>query len=380
MNIEAIDSALDYPTAPLPQDLLARFPQMTRGQIIVTIRKARGMSQQVQLKRQTGIPCGTLCHIEASDSIPRPRYLLSISRVLKMDPIIIACKKPWKEASAGLTDDEKMFFLRIRRGWTQKDLAVELEKAGLVFNTNRLGSKRTTIAQWERGAATPTPEKRSIIRRVLSDETLFQKTAVPVPKTVVLRAAPVAPAEPKPEPKPELKLTTQPIIKPEPARQKQIDARAYEALAILGGLRESPGENASLDSRPSVLRIRTLIRELRQMKAEEEAQVVEIDLEKKLTVLRQKIAETQKPTRPVEEKPKISAEDRKRANRSISSLLQQFPGKSILQILPILVRYQDWVAVRVAVERIEQHQAHKLTPEDRVYLEEVKSQIISVQK
>ncbi len=155
-----------------------------------------------------------------------------------------------------------------------------------------------------------------------------------------------------------------------------IDAKAYEALAILEGLETiQVDKNINLDSRPSVLRIKMLIRELRQMEAEKEARIIEIDLEKKLTALRQKIVAGRKPALQIEPKLKISAKDRKRANRSISNLLQQSPEKSILQILPILVKYEDWDTVRVAVDRIEEHQKRKLTLEDLIYLKKVKEKL-----
>ncbi len=68
----------------------------------------------------------------------------------------------------------------------------------------------------------------------------------------------------------------------------------------------------------------------------------------------------------------IRGGDRKRANGDINNLLKEFPEKSILQILPLLVKSCNWNAVRVAVARIERNQADKLRSEDCCYLREVK--------
>lgn len=450
MVTEVIDRTLDYQIKPLSEDLLAQLPQMTRGAIIIAVRKDRGMRQQMQLRKRVGISSSTFCQIEAGDGIPRPKHLLDISRVLMIDPIIIACKKPWAEVLTKLTDNEKMFFLRIRRGWRQEDLAQELERAGLRFNSGSLDSKRTTVTQWENGV-TPRPEFRPIIRKVLADDALFTKAdeidrqqkekriekaqefldliselILQLPKDApptannlaevangqitakqirnslrryglwdkagivrepkgrklkpklrpVRPAAPVLPPLPAEPPRPATRPQPELIVpKAEPIIPKQqIEVKVNEALVLLAKLEAiQVDENTKLEIHPLVIAVRKAMKELGQMAAEEEAQIIEMDLEERLSPLRQKIAAAQaaKP-RPL---PALADEQRKKANRTIGDLLRKFPGWPIIKVLPFLVRDEDWITARVAIERIEAHQLEKLNPEHRQYLQKVKSKL-----
>ncbi len=65
---------------------------------------------------------------------------------------------------------------------------------------------------------------------------------------------------------------------------------------------------------------------------------------------------------------------RKRANRVIRNFLKQFPNKSLIQILPVLIRRcSDIFVAKVAIERIERNQKEKLSFDDRMYLKKIKS-------
>ena len=82
---------------------------------------------------------------------------------------------------------------------------------------------------------------------------------------------------------------------------------------------------------------------------------------------------------PEEDAIKKAFEERNRiekANRVISGFMKQFPGKSLIQILPVLIRYcSDKTIAKIAIERIERNQGEKLSFEDRAFLKEVKSQL-----
>jgi hypothetical protein len=67
---------------------------------------------------------------------------------------------------------------------------------------------------------------------------------------------------------------------------------------------------------------------------------------------------------------------KKRANRVIKSFMRDFPGRSLLQLLPVIQRRcSDPSVVKVAVARIERNQAKELSYEDRLFLEEFKREI-----
>lgn len=153
-------------------ELLQELPKMTVGERIAAIRKERGLTK-AELRKRAGIASSTYVYIERRDAPPEPRHLLNLSKVLQVDPIFIIKGQSWRLASHSLSDREKMLLLRLRKGWSQKEMAIALEKAGLNFRTTILGSKRTRITQWEVGAAEPPHSAREIIRSVLGDDTLF---------------------------------------------------------------------------------------------------------------------------------------------------------------------------------------------------------------
>jgi len=67
------------------------------------------------------------------------------------------------------------------------------------------------------------------------------------------------------------------------------------------------------------------------------------------------------------------AAQRKKARRVIRSFQRQFPGKSLLQLLPVIARHcSSKEVIREIVERIEQNQGKELSFEDRRFLEEIK--------
>ncbi|MCX5715912.1 MAG: helix-turn-helix transcriptional regulator, partial [Candidatus Omnitrophica bacterium] len=166
---------LGYETKPLPEELLKRLPRLTIGGRIVAIREYRGLTQ-VQLRKLCGIPSGTISFIENSDSVPLPRNLFDISKHLNVDPALILKGRSWAAISPDLKDGERLTLLRLRRGWTQGQLARELEKAGLKFKTSNNNSKKTAVVRWE-GGTRPTRNNRMIIRKVLGDQQLFRQSA-----------------------------------------------------------------------------------------------------------------------------------------------------------------------------------------------------------
>lgn len=152
--------------------------------------------------------------------------------------------------------------------------------------------------------------------------------------------------------------------KTNPETERKVD-KALEYLEELGKIEID--ENTDINSDKTVRIIRIIIRHLNILGAKEEAEILETELSRKLEEIRNKIEEI--------EKDKISPAQRKNANEAIRNLLDEFPGKSIIQILPILVKREDWIAVQVAIERIERSQSKKLSIEDIIYLNEVKSQL-----
>lgn len=69
------------------------------------------------------------------------------------------------------------------------------------------------------------------------------------------------------------------------------------------------------------------------------------------------------------------AAERKRANRVIDSFLSQFRGKSLVQILPVLVRRcSSRLVVGVALERIERRWK-ELSAEDQIFVSQVRASL-----
>lgn len=184
MNIEDLTLSVSF---------LKELPEMTVGERIAAIRQKRGLIKS-QLRKMAGIAGSTYVYVEKRDAIPNPKNLFNISKVLRVDPILIIKGKNWNLVSALLEDKEKLFLLRLRKGWTQEELAIALEKAGLNFNTSLPDSKRTRITQWEIGAVKPIHNTVEIIRRVLGDDTIFggvanpEKPAKPLEKTKVQKS------------------------------------------------------------------------------------------------------------------------------------------------------------------------------------------------
>lgn len=67
------------------------------------------------------------------------------------------------------------------------------------------------------------------------------------------------------------------------------------------------------------------------------------------------------------------AAQRKKVKRVIASFQMQFPGKSLLQLLPVIVRRcSSKEVIREVIKRIEQNQGKKLSFEDQEFLKEIK--------
>ncbi len=67
------------------------------------------------------------------------------------------------------------------------------------------------------------------------------------------------------------------------------------------------------------------------------------------------------------------AVQRKRINRVIKSFQEQFRDKSLLQLLPAMIRRcSSKEVIREVIRRIEQNQGKKLSLEDQGFLEEMK--------
>jgi len=165
---------LGYEIQPLSEELMQRLsdPQMTIGDRIFAIIEERGFKNPNVVRRESGLPSGTFSHITHSNSVPHPRNLYAIAKVLQVDPILIVEGRPWKEVSSALPDKQKLSLGRLRHGWSQEELAVRLESAGLKFDTASLDAKRNTVTQWEKGIV-PSPDTRPFIRLVLGDNSLF---------------------------------------------------------------------------------------------------------------------------------------------------------------------------------------------------------------
>jgi transcriptional regulator with XRE-family HTH domain len=388
---------LGYEIKPLSAELMGKLPDMIVGARIVAIIKERGFKNPAEARKAAGIKSGTFSHMINSDTIPHPGNLFAICRVLHVDPIIVIKGRPWEEISAGLPDNEKMNLLRLRRGWTQEELALALEKAGLRFDTASPDSKRTTVTQWLLAKAAPMLEKQLIIKRVLGDSTLF---ATAGPKEVIEEVKteekkPLGAEEPRIEPvqeKPETAKREEPVTTPvvaegegpevieipekegtPPAQEAQeetltIQRKADEIRQGLSDLaRIQIDEATDIESIDTIGIIRLLIEDLRELDLDQ-AVVLDRELGRKITEIEKRIAALKKGRG-------LSKAERKKASRAISSYLEQFRGKSIVQILPLLVKSRDWVAVRVAVERVESGGLERLHPADLQYLYETKSRL-----
>tara|TARA_Y100000310_G_C20318365_1_gene639539 strand:+ start:176 stop:487 length:312 start_codon:yes stop_codon:yes gene_type:complete len=69
------------------------------------------------------------------------------------------------------------------------------------------------------------------------------------------------------------------------------------------------------------------------------------------------------------------AEALKRAKQIIATLQKRFPDKSLLQLLPVLLKHSGKAVTKVALERIKRNQAGKLSPEDQVFLQKVEKEL-----
>jgi hypothetical protein len=67
------------------------------------------------------------------------------------------------------------------------------------------------------------------------------------------------------------------------------------------------------------------------------------------------------------------AAQRKRANRELNNVLQQFKGKNILDLLPAIARRCSKAALRVAIERVERRQ-NDLNRDDFAFFEKFKQE------
>lgn len=76
---------------------------------------------------------------------------------------------------------------------------------------------------------------------------------------------------------------------------------------------------------------------------------------------------------PVESQEQVLA--RKRAEDSIRFLQNEFREKSLIQLLPIIIRQGGRLAALVAIGRIERNQANKLSLNEQVFLEKTKAEL-----
>lgn len=64
---------------------------------------------------------------------------------------------------------------------------------------------------------------------------------------------------------------------------------------------------------------------------------------------------------------------RKKTDQVIRSFQRQFPGKSLLQLLPVIVRHcSNKEVIRRVIKRIEQNQRKRLSLEDQGFLRGIK--------
>ena len=67
--------------------------------------------------------------------------------------------------------------------------------------------------------------------------------------------------------------------------------------------------------------------------------------------------------------------ERKRAKRSISHLQKQFPNKSLIQLIPVILKYGGPFAAKIAIERIKRNQKDSLTADERIFIMEVQERL-----
>lgn len=164
----------DFDIEPLPDDILGSLPNLIIGERIMAVRESesRGRMKKGKLCKITGINSSTYAYVERRATPPEPHQFYLICRALKVHPILILKGRFWENIKNSLELKEKIYLLRMCKGWTQEEFAINLERAGLRFDTERQDSKRTTVAQWERGVI-PVPEHRTIICNVLGDPDIF---------------------------------------------------------------------------------------------------------------------------------------------------------------------------------------------------------------
>ena len=66
---------------------------------------------------------------------------------------------------------------------------------------------------------------------------------------------------------------------------------------------------------------------------------------------------------------------KKRAKDFVRDLQGQFPQKSLLQLLPVIIKYGGRLAGEMTIERIELNQGNRLSVSNRVFLQRIKAQL-----
>ena len=354
-----------YDTEPISADLLMQLPGMTTGQRIAAIREARKMTK-AQARRKAGIASSTYTHIEQSDTLPNPKNLFKVCKTLKIDPILIIWAKEWGKFIEDVKDNlfyEKMPLLRIRKGWTQDDMVRHLEEAGLIFTIDNLDSKRAVVAQWERGTK-PLFGGQVIISKVLGDDTLFD-----LPEEL----------------KGDIELKIMPDV---PLRSKTGFRIAFywkdirgctikEVAKKIGVSKDSVsyflkeyGKQDVADFYGIVLRkispklpAKKPVKKIAKETVEEVAEDAGVDEE---------IIEP-----PIEELEQITRQEKqaeKSAWKLIKYFLESFRGKTIIQIMPLLTREKNWLAVQLALEEIIKN-PEKIAQPDLEYLKNVAAKL-----
>ena len=180
---------LGYETVPLPKEVSDRLPGLkTSGQRVAAIIEARGKRPEdivdgINKKIEAGIarrevPMSLTTYkynIEKKEGFLSHDLLSDISRELEVDPIRIIDGRDWDSATAKLTDLEKIKLYRQRKGWTGKQAAAALERAGFEFTVATLGKKQAVVFALERGDKIPTLKEIIAIRRTYYDDNLFSK-------------------------------------------------------------------------------------------------------------------------------------------------------------------------------------------------------------
>jgi nicotinate-nucleotide pyrophosphorylase (carboxylating) len=169
------DNWLGYYVSPVPSEVIDVLPDMAVFQRIEAIMTARGMNWD-GLERGSGFSRQDIRGIHDIHYISSLRKIITISPLLEIDPILIIEGRRWDELKEGLSDGEKMTYLRLRKGWTMVRLVRELEKEGVEFNRPNMVSKRVILSNFETGKSRPKREDRTIMRKVLGDKGLFIDT------------------------------------------------------------------------------------------------------------------------------------------------------------------------------------------------------------